>query len=809
MPGQRSEPALHQRGHGAVQARVPRRRDAPLRPRRRQPEVSAHQRQAQRPRGGRAATPITTRSSRCSATGRSATTTSARRSRWAWELLTEGLEAAEGQALRHRLHDRRRGRRRSGARSPTSAATASAASRRRTSGRWATRARAVRAPRSTSTAGPTACDQQGDAAPLRGERRLRRATSRSGTWSSSSTTATPPARSSELPAKHVDTGMGFERIAAVLQGVPQQLRHRRLPRRSSPRPSALVGQALRRRARATTSRCSVIADHARAVTFLVAEGIVPSNEGRGYVLRRLLRRAARHGKLLGIDRPFLHEVVGAVVETMGGAYPEIVARRGDASGEVVRAEEERFARHARPRPRAARRRGRARTRQAAATTLPGDVAFRLYDTYGFPLDLTEDILAGEGMSVDRAGLRRGDGSAARARSRGAQTLRRRRGGARARSSRARAPRASSATASPSGSPRSWRSSRRRARRAARVREGDAVDVVTAETPFYAESGGQVGDRGWLTTDARRARRGARHAQDRAGASIAHRGVVRQGAIAVGDRVRLAIDAARREAARLNHSATHLRARRAPPPPRRAREAGGLAGRSRAACASTSAITSRCRDDELHAIEDEVNAYVRANAEVTSEEMSYDDAIKAGRARLLRRQVRRPRHASCAWATSRPSSAAARTSRAPATSASSGSTARAASRRACGASRPPPAQGAIAEVRREQALLDEIARAPRRRASGEARGKLEKLLARAAREGEAHRRAAGQARRRRHARRAGRRAPGRTASPCSRRASTGSTTRGCARWPTACATASSRASSCSAPRWASARCSSPR
>src|SRR5262245_36094510 len=195
----------------------------------------------------------------------------------------------------------------------------------------------------------------------------------------------------ELPAKHVDTGMGFERVASVLQGVRSNYDVDIL------RGLVAVGERISGKRYGATEKddvsLRVIADHSRAVTFLVQEGIVPSNEGRGYVLRRLLRRAARHGKLLGLDRPFVHEVVGAVVETMGRAYPEI-ARAEQTIRQVVRAEEERFA--------ATLDRGLAlladevaRARSSGSKTLPGGVAFRLYDTYGFPLDLTEDILAGE------------------------------------------------------------------------------------------------------------------------------------------------------------------------------------------------------------------------------------------------------------------------------------------------------------------------------------------------------------------------------------------------------------------------------
>src|SRR5262249_49859140 len=287
----------------------------------------------------------------------------------------------------------------------------------------------------------------------------------------------------------------FEPITACVQSLPSTYQID-ICRRIIASAERLAGKRFGADPREDVS-LQVIADHARAVTFMIAEGIVPSNEGRGYVLRRLLRRAARHGKLLGLGKPFLHEVVREGVATMGAAYPEI-AQAEIAIREVVRAEEERFA--------VTLDRGLAllageveRARQAGGTTLPGDVAFKLYDTYGFPLDLTEDILAGEGMVVDRAGFDL------------AMEGQRERGRA--------AQRFADATAAPELLEKShatrfvgdriaeWESEvlallvGNESRPVAR--EGEDVGVITAETPFYAESGGQVGDRGWLVTDGAR------------------------------------------------------------------------------------------------------------------------------------------------------------------------------------------------------------------------------------------------------------------------------------------------------------------
>jgi alanyl-tRNA synthetase len=433
---------------------------------------------------------------------------------------------------------------------------------------------------------------------------------------------------SELPAKHVDTGMGFERITAVIQNVPSNY-DIDLFQTIIRAEERLSGKRYRAGEKDDVS-LRVIADHARAVTFLVADGVLPSNEGRGYVLRRLLRRAARHGKLLGMERPFLYEVVDAVVDAMGGAFPEIVAEHARIK-EAVQGEEERFAQTL--------DRGLAllsdeieATRRAKASTLSGEVAFKLYDTYGFPLDLTEDILEGEGLVVDKDGFERAM-SAQRQRARGAQKFADVGG-----------------ELSPTGEvtllgiPKEW-SSRFVGDRIVEwesavlalvvdgvatrgpVRAGMRVDIVTAETPFYAESGGQVGDRGWITTAS------GLHVEVEgthkiAPTVIAHRGLVREGALAVGDRVLLAIDAGRREAARLNHSATHL----AHGALRRrlgghVKQAGSLVDptKLRFDFSHHKPVSA----EELRAVEDEVNAEIRANAEVTAEEMSYDDAVKAG------------------------------------------------------------------------------------------------------------------------------------------------------------------------------------
>jgi alanyl-tRNA synthetase len=425
----------------------------------------------------------------------------------------------------------------------------------------------------------------------------------------------------ELPVQHVDTGMGLERITAVLQGVRGNYEGDLL--REVIRAGERVASTRFGATAASDVSLRVIADHARAGAFLVADGVLPSNEGRGYVLRRLLRRAARHGKLLGVDEPFLYQVTDVVARLMGEAYPELALHRAHI-GEVIRSEEERFA--------VTLDRGLAlledemrATRAAGGDTLPGAAAFRLYDTYGFPLDLTEDIVRGERMRLDHAGFERCM-TDQRERARGAQRFRDAEGAA--------------AIAVAGVAPvrfvgdrvAEWQSEIRAiaaADGAPRAEAGaeDMIEVITAETPFYAEGGGQVGDTGRIETTS-----GAvvevTDTQKRDGGLIAHRGRVLRGALRVGDVATLRIDAPRRDATRLNHSATHilhavLRERLGG----HVRQAGSLVtpDRLRFDFSHHKPIDA----DALAEIEARVNAYVRENAPVTSEDMAYDEAIRAG------------------------------------------------------------------------------------------------------------------------------------------------------------------------------------
>ncbi|MBI3797957.1 MAG: alanine--tRNA ligase [Deltaproteobacteria bacterium] len=421
----------------------------------------------------------------------------------------------------------------------------------------------------------------------------------------------------ELPAKHVDTGMGLERVTAVLQGVRGNY-DTDLLRDVIRATEELSGKRYGDDAEQDIS-FRVIADHARASAFVITDGVVPTNEGRGYVLRRIMRRALRHGQLLGFAGPFFSRVTESVVHLMGSAYPELIERK-DYLTEVVRNEEERFA-ETLGKGLALLEQEIRTLRQSNTTTLVGDVAFRLYDTYGFPLDLTEDFLSSEGLSLDRTGFERAmEEQRTRARdgqkstvyiNTGLTDLRSRFVGDRI---------------------VEWESEIlatlvKGETRTGPVREGEEVEIITAETPFYGESGGQVGDVGRLETP-----RGDLvdifDTQKPQAAVVVHRGRVVRGAIQVGDRVRLTIDAERREATRLNHSATHiLHAALREILGAHVRQAGSLVAPDRLRFDFTH--TSPVKDEALERIEDLVNVHIRENAEVTTEEMSLTDALKSG------------------------------------------------------------------------------------------------------------------------------------------------------------------------------------
>jgi alanyl-tRNA synthetase len=427
----------------------------------------------------------------------------------------------------------------------------------------------------------------------------------------------PDGRLIDLPSKHVDTGMGLERVTAILQRVDGNYDTDLLRGMIS-----VAEDRARKRYQggATPDDVAfrVIADHGRAVAVMIADGIAPSNEGRGYVLRRLLRRAARQGRVLGLTGPFLGDVTDRVCEVLGVGYPELPEAR-ERIRATVTAEEERFG-ETLEKGLGLLAEEIAALRRDGGHRLSGEVAFKLYDTYGFPVDLTEDILRGELLEVDHAGF---DRSMEEQRTRGRE---------RARFTAASAGGFGDVTSRFAGdrvdaleSPVIALAVDGEEREVAR--EGELVEIVTAETPFYGESGGQVGDRGRIeladgtlveVEDTQRPR----------SELIVHRGRVVHGAVVRGRVARLSIDGPHREATRLNHSATHiLHAALRHQLGAQVRQAGSLVTPER--LRFDFAHDARLDEARLAAIEDEVNAHIRENAEVTAEEMGYDDAIRAG------------------------------------------------------------------------------------------------------------------------------------------------------------------------------------
>ncbi|MDJ0948668.1 MAG: alanine--tRNA ligase [Alphaproteobacteria bacterium] len=423
----------------------------------------------------------------------------------------------------------------------------------------------------------------------------------------------------DLPRPSIDTGMGLERISAVLQGTHDNYDIDLM--RSLILASAEATGTPPDGERGVSHR--VIADHLRACGFLIADGVLPSNEGRGYVLRRIMRRAMRHAHMLGAEEPLMHRLVPALERAMGQAYPEL-ARAEALITETLKLEETRF--------KQTLDRGLKLLEDETATlgegaALAGEVAFKLYDTYGFPLDLTQDILRGQGRSVDEAGF-----NAAMDKQREAA-------------------RKSWAGSGDVTEDRVWLELRERVAASeflgyetesaegqieAIVVEGQPVDkaaagtevaVVLNQTPFYAESGGQIGDTGVMFgPDGFEV--ALRDTVKRAEDLHVHLGTVKKGAIAVGDVAELRVDGNRRTKLRANHSVTHL----AHEALRRrlgdhVTQKGSLvaADRMRFDFSHPKALTP----EEIRDIEDDVNARIRGNQEVVTRLMEPDAAVEAG------------------------------------------------------------------------------------------------------------------------------------------------------------------------------------
>ncbi|MGZ3255650.1 MAG: alanine--tRNA ligase [Croceibacterium sp.] len=423
----------------------------------------------------------------------------------------------------------------------------------------------------------------------------------------------------DLPRPSIDTGMGLERMATVLQGVHSVFEtdtFRKLTEASED----LIGAKAEGEALASHR---VIADHLRSTSFLLADGVLPSNEGRGYVLRRIMRRGMRHAHLLGAKDPMMHRLVPTLVAEMGQAYPDLV-RAQPLIEETLEREEVQFRRTL---ENGLRLLDDATRGLGEGAELPGETAFKLYDTYGFPYDLTEDALRARGIGVDKAGFdaaMAGQKAAARAAWKGSGAaaddevwfdIAEREG-------------ASEFTG--------YTSTEGEGRVVALVVDGKEVPhadagqdviVLTNQTPFYGESGGQTGDAGTISGDKGLAIQVADTAKP-LGRLHAMRGKVGSGTITVGDTVHLKVDAERRDRIRANHSATHLlHAALRNALGGHVTQKGSLVAedRLRFDFSHPKALTP----EELAAVEAEVNAEIRHNEPVTTRLMTPGDAIAAG------------------------------------------------------------------------------------------------------------------------------------------------------------------------------------
>jgi len=422
-----------------------------------------------------------------------------------------------------------------------------------------------------------------------------------------------------LPKPSIDTGMGLERISAVLQGVHDNY--------DTDTFKALIGAScdLTKSDPNGDMKAShrVIADHLRASGFLIADGVLPSNEGRGYVLRRIMRRAMRHAHLLGAKDPLMHRLVPSLVGEMGVAYPELVRAQPLVEATLLQ-EETRFRQTL---DKGLKLLDEATANMGQGGVLSGDVAFKLYDTYGFPYDLTEDALRAQGLGVDRAGFDEG--------------MAKQKAMARA------AWKGSGETASDDiwfdiadelGSTEftGYVSTQGEGQVVALIKDGKRVDalaagdvgiILTNQTPFYAESGGQSGDAGLLSGE-----NGFSAAVSDTGKPLgrlhAHHVTVHGGIISTGQSVQLTVDVDRRNRTRANHSATHLLHAAL-----RNRLGGHVtqkgsmvaADRLRFDFSHNAALSA----EDIALVEAEVNAEIRGNQSVTTRLMTPDDAIAAG------------------------------------------------------------------------------------------------------------------------------------------------------------------------------------
>lgn len=427
-----------------------------------------------------------------------------------------------------------------------------------------------------------------------------------------------------LPKPNIDTGMGLERLAAVVQGVKSNYESdlfagviRFIEK--------ISGRAYKKNEEDDIS-IRVIADHSRSVTFLIGDGVLPSNEGRGYVLRRILRRAARHGKLLGMGRPFLHEVCGVVIDEMKGAYPDL-ADKAAFIRKAVESEEQRFIETLDAGLRILQEEVTA-LKGAGKEVIPGEIVFKLYDTFGFPTDLTADIVRKDGLSLDMDGFEK---AMANQREKARESWKG--SGEEAISEvyhRLSVEGIASEFVGYGCSGESFESQvtaiLKQGQPVGEIADGDAAEIIVAKTPFYGEIGGQVGDTGLIEGDGflfevADAQRPLDHL-------ISHVGRLRHGKIRVGDTVRLTVDDETRQATEANHSGTHLlQAALKTVLGEHVKQSGSLVDSERLRFDFTH--FSRIEEGELRRVETLVNRMIRANVPVETAVMPLDEAVKTG------------------------------------------------------------------------------------------------------------------------------------------------------------------------------------
>jgi len=426
-----------------------------------------------------------------------------------------------------------------------------------------------------------------------------------------------------LPKPNIDTGMGLERLTAVIQGVRSNY------------DSDLFMPIIRFMERISGKTYGVspdsdvsirvIADHSRAVTFLIGDGCLPSNEGRGYVLRRILRRAARHGKLLGLDKPFLNEVVSVVVETMKDAYPDLIDKESFIRKVVVN-EEQRFIETLDSGLKILSEEV-STLKKTGLTVVPGEVVFKLYDTFGFPVDLTADIVKKDSLTLDHDGFEK------------AMDAQRERARESWKGSGGQAVADSYLKLAAGGISTEFIGYRGVTESASRItailkkdkeveglQEGENAEIIVEQTPFYGEKGGQVGDTGVIEGDGFRFE--VWETQWPLDNLITHIGKLKQGVLKVGDQVELKVDRDVRQAIEAHHSGTHiLNAALRKTLGDHVKQSGSFVNPERLRFDFTH--FSRIEASEMDAIENIANDYIRWNAEVDTRVLAREEAMKTG------------------------------------------------------------------------------------------------------------------------------------------------------------------------------------